>query len=82
MGKIEFYSFAKKVEGVARFSGKRSHFRCCVKSRPLVGKNGSKTLQKMENERPYSIYRNLRNSLTKERVYGAHTYNAPLHQAV
>ena len=74
-GKIEFYSFANKVEGVARFSGKRSHFRRCVKSRPLVGKNRSKIVQKMENERPYSIYRNLQNSLTEEeRVYGAHTY--------
>ena len=65
-GKIEFYSFANKVEGVARFSGKRSHFRRCVKSRPLVGKNRSKIVQKMENERPYSIYRNLQNSLTEE----------------
>ena len=60
---------------MARFSGKRSHFRRCVKSGPLVGKNRSKILQKMENERPYSICRNLQNSLTEEgRVYGAHTY--------
>ena len=75
MGKVSFYSYADKIEGVATLSGRRSHYKTCLKSRPVTGKRRDEILGKLESERPYSVYRHLQNYLTEEeRVFGAHTY--------
>ena len=79
IGKAKFYTYHNKVEAVMEVSGKRSYFRSCTKARPVKGKRREELAEKMEHEKPYSVFRKLQLSLNEEeRVYGSSTY-APSH---
>ena len=79
MGSVRFYVHHDRVEAIPKISGKRSHIRPCVKSRPLKGKKRTEIKEKLKFQRPFSIYRDLQANLTEdERAYGSYTY-APSH---
>ena len=78
-GRINFYSYYDRIEAVTDISGKRSHLKSCLKSRRVTGSQRKEIIDKLQNNRPYSVYRDLQLSLTEEeRVYGSNTY-APSH---
>ena len=78
-GRINFYSYHDRIEAVTDISGKRNHFKSWLKSRRATGSQRKEIIDKLQNNRPYSVYRDLQLSLTEEeRVYGSNTY-APSH---
>ena len=63
-GKINLFTFVGRVEGNVNFSGKRSHFIECVKSRHITGKHHEVVAEKLQFMKPHSLYRSMQSSLT------------------
>ena len=66
MESVRFYVPHDRVDAIPKISGKRSHIRPCVKSRPLKGKKRTEINEKLKFQRPFSIYHNLQANLTQD----------------
>ena len=76
-GRVLFYSFVDKVEGVIALTGKRCYKRNCVRSRPVTGSRKQQSIENLSYEPASSVFRKLKTNLTENQNYYGSCFYAP-----
>ena len=76
-GRVLFYSYVDKVEGVITLTGKRCHKRNCVRSRPVTGSRKQQLIENLSYEPASSVFRKLKTNLTENQNYYGSSVYAP-----